>query len=342
MLGPTVSIDYAAKPAVAAMVVGGMSVIERVLRDAARAGAARAIVVADAAALPRLPELAIAVEVVAPGEAASGIGLGGGAVGEIAALDGDTIAGVRISDEASRRRAERALLETCRRPYDGIGDRYVIRTLSLRLTGVLARLGATPNQVTSANIVVGAAACVCAALGTRAGFIAAGALMFVQVVLDSCDGELSRIRHMGSRLGMWLDNVSDDLIDNTFVAALGFGIGGVWQWLGLAAALMRGLVALMIYRDVARAGKPGDVMAFRWWFDDAGDELADRYETKASPLSMLRALGRRDLYVLIWAAACVATVPIVALGLGIGIGVGYFGLGIGHVMASARSARPAA
>lgn len=343
MVGPTVSIDYAAKPAVAAMVVGGMSVLERVLRDAARAGAARAIVVVDAAALPRLPALALAVEVVAPGEAAGGRGPGGGVTaGEIEALDGDTIAGVRISDEASRRRAERALLETCRRPYDGIGDRYVIRTLSLRLTGLLARLGATPNQVTCANIVVGAAACVCAALGTRAGFVAAGALMFLQVVLDSCDGELSRIRHMGSRLGMWLDNVSDDLIDNTFVAALGFGIGGVWQWLGLAAALMRGTVALMIYRDVARAGKPGDVMAFRWWFDDAGDELADRYETRASALSVLRALGRRDLYVLIYAAACMATVPIVALGLGIGIGVGYFGLGIGHVMASARSARPAA
>jgi phosphatidylglycerophosphate synthase len=333
MTATTVSIDYAGNAAVASMVVGGMSVMERVLRDAARAGAGRAIVVGDAAALPRLPALAITVDVIPSGPP-------GAAAAEAAAIPGDTIAGVRISDEASRRRAERALLQTCRRPYDGIGDRYVIRSFSLPLTGLFARLGATPNQVTSANIVVGVSACVLAALGTRLGFALAGALMFVQVVLDSCDGELSRIRHMGSKFGMWLDNVSDDIIDNSFVACLGVGLGGVWMWIGIAFAVLRGMVALMIYRDVARAGKPGDVMAFKWWFDDAGDELAERYDTSTSVLSLVRALGRRDLYVLVWSAACLATFPIVALGLGVGVCGAYFGLGIAHVIVSGRRATP--
>lgn len=321
----SVLVDYRGNAEVAAMRIAGMSVLERVLREAGREGATRAVVVGDAAKLPALPALAVAVEIVAaPPDG-------------IAAIPGDTIAGVRITDEASRRGAERALLQTCRRPYDGVGDRYVIRGVSLRLTGVFARLGLTPNQVTSANIVVGVAACVLAALGHTWSFAAAGALMFMQVVLDSCDGELSRIRYMGSKFGMILDNVSDDVIDNSFVACLGIGLRHAWEplmWIGIGAAVLRGLVALMIYRDVARAGKPGDVMAFKWWFDDADDDLAERFDTsRPSVLSVLRGLGRRDLYVLVWSAACLVTFPVVGLALGVAIGVGYFGLGIFHIFA---------
>ena len=328
MTALTVSIDYADKSAVAAMRIGGMSVLERILRDAARAGATRAVVVGDAAVLPRLPALALTVETLAPGAVPPA---------DAEAIPGDTIAGVRISDERTRKQAERALLQTCRRPYDGIGDRYVIRSVSIPLTGVFARIGLTPNQVTSANIVVGVSACVCAALGTWLGFVLAGTLMFIQVVLDSCDGELSRIRHMGSKFGMWLDNVSDDIIDNSFVACVGVGLGAPWMWIGIAAAVLRGMVALMIYRDVARAGKPGDVMAFKWWFDTAGEELAERYDTSTSVLSMVRALGRRDLYVLVFSASCLALFPYVALGLGAAIGGAYFVLGIIHVIATAKA-----
>jgi hypothetical protein len=110
------------------------------------------------------------------------------------------------------------------------------------------------------------------------------------------------------------------------------------MWIGLGAAGLRSLVALMIYRDVARAGKPGDVMAFKWWFDDAGDELAERFDTsRPSALSMVRALGRRDLYVLVWSASCLATFPVVGLGLGVAIGAGYFGLGIVHILAESST-----
>lgn len=322
----TVSVDYV-DARVAAMQVGGMSVAERVLRDAARAGATRAVVRGDAAALPPLTGLPLTVELVAPAAPLPAAAR---------ALDGDVIAGVRITDEASRRQAERALLESCRRPYDGVGDRYVIRAVSLRLTGLFARLGATPNQVTSANIVVGLTACGFAQHGTRLAFAIAGALMFVQVVLDSSDGELSRIRHLGSKFGMWLDNVSDDVIDNSFIACLGLGLGGVWAPLAVTAAALRGLCALMIYRTVARAGAPGDVMAFHWWFEQADAGLAERYEPRVTPLSIVRGLGRRDLYVLVWSASCLATLPFVGLGLGLALGVAYFGLAVVHVIVTAR------
>lgn len=320
----TVFVDYAGAGRLPSMSVGGMTVAERVLREAARAGAARAIVRGDA--LPPLPPLPLAVELL-PAAAAPPPGA--------AAIAGDVIAGVRITDAASRRAAARALLQGCRRPYDGLADRFVIRAISLRLTGLLCRLPVTPTQITAVNIAVGLAACVAAA---RGAFALAGALFFLQLLLDSCDGELARIRHLHSRFGQWLDNTSDDLIDNLFVAALGLGLGGVWAPIGVAAAAARGLCAVMIHVDVARRGQPGDVMAFRWWFDREGEALGERFEARLTAGSVLRSLGRRDLYGLLWAVLCVAHVPIAALALGVVVSASQFGLAVLHVAAKLRRA----
>jgi len=316
----TIYVDYRGRGSVPAMVVGGMTVVERVLREAARDGADRAVVHGD---IPALPTLGLAVEVRDASEAPPA---------DARPIEGATIAGVTISDEASRRRASRALWRSCRRPHDGLGDKYVIRAISTRISRVLCRLGATPNQVTVANIVIGLAACAIVPAGTRAAFIAAGALMFAQVVLDSCDGELARIRFMHSRIGMILDNGSDDLIDNLFLAMLAIGVGGIWAPIGVAAAVGRGFSAAMIHIDVARRGKAGDILAFRWFFDSEGEQLADRFETKGSVAGTIRAFGRRDLYVLVWAASCVVGVPQIGLVLSIALSTVYFCLAIAHLV----------
>ncbi len=319
----TVFVDYAGS-AVASMTVGGMSVAERVLREAAKSGAARAIVRADM--LPALPALPLELAVIPTFEPPPT---------DATAIAGDVVAGVRVTDEATRRAAQAALLQSCRRPYDGVGDRYVIRPVSLRLTGLLAAAGITPNQVTCANIVVGLTAC--AAAG-GAHFALAGVLMLLQVVLDSCDGELARIRYMHSRLGMWLDNGSDDVIDNLFVAMVGVGLGGAWMPLAIAAGCARGAVAVMIYIELWRAGRPGDVMSFAWWFDKPSEALTERYEDQTTSLvGILRGLGRRDVYVLVWGACCALGFPLGALGLGVGVCATYFGMGVGHVLARRRA-----
>jgi hypothetical protein len=182
-----------------------------------------------------------------------------------------------------------------------------------------------------ANVAVGLAACWYASRGGHLGFALAGALMFLQLVLDSSDGELARIRHRHSRAGMILDNVGDDVVDNLFIAALGVGLGGPWAWIAPLAAGARGLVALMIYVDVARQGQAGDVMAFHWWFDEVDDSPAERFTARVTPLTVVRALGRRDLYGLTFAVTCLAQVPQVALGLGLAICVGYFALAVIHL-----------
>ena len=328
-VGDTVFVDYAQAPRVAGMRVCGMTVIERVLRQAAHTGATRAIVRGDA--LPALPSLPLAVETISATAASPAA----------RAVPGDVIAGIQISDGPTRRRASRALLQTCRRAYDGLGDRFVIRHFSLPLSGVFCRIGVTPNQITWSNVLVGLVACAFAAVGTRLGFVLAGGLMFFQAVLDSCDGEVARLRYLSSKFGMWLDNTSDDLIDNLFIAMLGVGIGGIWLPIGVGAAIAKSLTAIMIHIDVARRGKAGDVMAFKWFFDTAGEELAERFETGTSISGIGRALGRRDAYILIWMVTCSAGVPVVGLLHGVIVALGYFGLAIAHVIVVRRSSASA-
>jgi phosphatidylglycerophosphate synthase len=316
-----VYLDYRGREGVPGMVIGGMTVVERVLREAQRAGAGRAVV---HGVIPAIPKLPIIVELRAPTDAPPT---------DAEPIDAVAIAGVTVTDEESRRRAARALWRSCRRPYDGLGDRYVIRAISTRLSRLLCLLGATPNQVTLVNIAIGFAACAFAATGS---FVVAGALMFAQVVLDSCDGELARIRFMHSRVGMILDNSSDDLIDNLFVAMLGIGIGGIWAPIGVAAAIGRGFSAAMIHIDVARQGKLGDILAFKWFFDSADETLSDRFETKASIIGTARAFGRRDLYVLVWAASCVIGLPLIGLVLSATLSLVYFCLAVAHLVVVRR------
>ena len=201
--------------------------------------------------------------------------------------------GVELRDEAARRSAEWKLMQTCRRPYDGPADRYLWRAISLRITRALTRTRVTPNQVTLLSTLSGLGTCVLlAAYAAKPWALVAAALCVLSaVILDSVDGELARVRHMGSRLGMWFDNLSDDVIDTSLVACMGVAIGGVWLLPALIGAALRAFAALVIYRGAARLGHPGDVLAFRWWFEST-QETEEVYENPLSPMTLLRSLGR--------------------------------------------------
>ena len=141
-------------------------------------------------------------------------------------------------------------------------------------------------------------------------------LLELNSILDSVDGELARLRFQYSKLGQWLDNLSDDIVDNAFIAAVGYGLGGVWWWLGLAAAGGRVLVSVTTYVDVYRRTGTGDVFAFRWWFEGAGTSTDEVYDPKKLT-TWLRSFGRRDTFVFLWMLACVAGLPYWVVGHGL-------------------------
>jgi len=282
-----------------AHVIAGLTALERRIREVAKQGATRAVVAAAPLAFPR--PLPIPVEFVAVGSAPPE-----GARRERA----DVIAGIELADPAARARAEWALIRRMNKSFEGPVDALINWRFSMRITRVLARrsLAVTPNHVTICAILVGLAASLVARRAGYAGFAIAGVMLEVNSILDSCDGELARLRYQYSKLGQWLDNLSDDIVDNLFLVAVGAGLGGVWSWLGIAAAAGRLVVAVTTYLDVYRRTGTGDVFAFRWWFE-TGKATADDVYDPTSPITWLRSFGRRDTYVFVWMIALVGNLP---------------------------------
>lgn len=273
--------------------IGGLSALERRIREVARQGATRAVIAAAPVAFGR--PLPIPVEFVPVGSPPPD-----GARRERA----DVIAGIELGDEAARRRAEWAVIRGMNKSFEGPVDALINWRFSMRITRVLARrsLAVTPNHVTIAAIAVGLLAAWLASAGGHARGAIAGVLLELNSILDSCDGELARLRYQYSRLGQWLDNLSDDVVDNVFLIAVGCGLGGAWRWLALAAAGGRWLVAGATYLAVYRRTGTGDVFAFRWWFESDKPTADDVYDPR-SPITWLRSFGRRDTYVFVWMIA---------------------------------------
>lgn len=290
-------------------VVGGLTALERRVREVARDGATRAVVAAPPVAFPR--PLPIPVEFVPVGTAAPP---------DARRERADVVAGVELGDEAARRRAEWALIRRMNKSFEGPVDALINWRFSMRITRLLARrsLAVTPNHVTIAAILVGLAASLIASRAGHAMLALAGVLLQLNSILDSCDGELARLRYQYSRLGQWLDNLSDDVVDNAFIVAVGFAIGGGWRHLALAAAGGRLLVALTTYLDVHRKTGTGDVFAFRWWFE-SGKATADDVYDPSSPITWLRSFGRRDTYVFVWMVALLCGAPWWVVGHGLAI-----------------------
>lgn len=283
-----------------ALKLGGITALERRVREVAKQGATRAIMAGERVDFPR--PLPIAVEFVAAGSPPPP---------DARRERADVIAGIELVDEAARKRAEWALIRRMNKSFEGPVDALINWRFSMRLTRVLSQrsLAVTPNHVTLTAIAIGLFASWVASRGPWSMFALAGVMLEINSILDSVDGELARLRFQYSKVGQWLDNLSDDIVDNLFIAAVGAGLGGIWQWLGIAAALGRVLVSVTTYVSVYRRTGTGDVFAFRWWFESDKATADDVYDP-TSPITWLRTFGRRDTYVFVWMIALCGGLPI--------------------------------
>lgn len=145
-----------------------------------------------------------------------------------------------VDDEAVR-------LRTAVKSRDGFFTTYCISPYSRYIARWCARRGLTPNQVTTASLLVALIAAGCAATGTRTGFVAAGLLLLFSFVLDCTDGQLARYSLQYSTLGAWLDATFDRAKEYAYYAGLALGAaqGGDDVW-----ALALGAMVLQTSRHV--------------------------------------------------------------------------------------------
>jgi phosphatidylglycerophosphate synthase len=145
-----------------------------------------------------------------------------------------------VDDEAVR-------LRSAVKSRDGFFTTHFVSPYSRYLARWCARRGMTPNQVTTASLLVALIAAACAATGTRPGYIAAGVLLIASFVLDCTDGQLARYSLQYSTLGAWLDATFDRAKEYAYYAGLALGAarGGDDVW-----ALALGAMVLQTCRHV--------------------------------------------------------------------------------------------
>ena len=118
---------------------------------------------------------------------------------------------------------DNVLLESSVKGVDGFFTTFFVSPYSKYIARWAARRGLTPNQVTTASMLIGALAAAAFATGERWGLIAGAVLLQVSFTTDCVDGQLARYTRQFSRLGGWLDSVFDRTKE--YVAFAGLAIG---------------------------------------------------------------------------------------------------------------------
>ncbi|WP_404817170.1 DUF5941 domain-containing protein [Streptomyces thermolineatus] len=208
-------VDPVARPALEAAVVRAGAVLPDVLVDFVEAEGV----------VPRRPELGVLVAGV-PADGPSRAE----AEGAVAAVDG-----------------EKVRLRSAVKARDGFTTTFLVSPYSKYLARWCARRGFTPNQVTTASLLVALVAAGFAATGTRTGFAVSGVLLMASFVLDCTDGQLARYALKYSKLGAWLDATFDRAKEYAYYAGLALGAarGGDDVW-----ALALGAMVLQTCRHV--------------------------------------------------------------------------------------------
>ena len=225
--------------------------------------------------------------------------------------DGGRGFALRVTNRDSWKRAHRALLVSLRKPIDGFVSRNLNRHVSTFISSYLVRTGIPPNYFTFVFLLVGVAGAFFAAMGEPWWALVLGGFLFqAQSILDGCDGEIARLTYRFSYTGQWLDSIGDDLTNYLFCLGLAIGqarvTGQDWLYvLGVATLVAQVIASGVLYHRMFR-WKTGDMLAIPdLMTKDSGGE-------PGPVLGFLRALTKRDVFVLIVATVTALQLPIVA------------------------------
>jgi hypothetical protein len=207
--------------------------------------------------------------------------------------------------------AKRALLQQSIKPLsiDGLICFLLVRRLSVRISALLLETPLTPNQITGLSTVAGLAAAACVAVGFWPWAPIGGALLFLSLVLDNCDGEVARVKYQFSTWGAWFDIYSDFVVNVAFMIGMAVGAYRVFDeplylYAGAFTAFAMSFYNGTVFRYIHRLGIP-DEFLFKWWFDLEAEARGKPETAPEAPppsrlgeaLSVLKYAGRRDFFI---------------------------------------------
>jgi phosphatidylglycerophosphate synthase len=149
-------------------------------------------------------------------------------------------------------------------------------------------------------------------------------------ILDGVDGELARVRFEQSKLGEWIDTVSDDLSNALFYGGLSLAAarlpspGPTLGALGAAGVVLQLLTMALYYAELARLGR-GDFYAL-----GVGGEAKGPKGPVARVVTAVGYATKKDFFIFAFlVAAALGVLPWALVPIAIGTALTFFaGLGL--------------
>jgi choline kinase/phosphatidylglycerophosphate synthase len=137
--------------------------------------------------------------------------------------------------------AERSLVRSLGKPTDGFISRHFNRKISTRISSLLAKTPLTPNQLSISTMFVCVIAAWFVSQPDYLGLAIGGILFQFASIIDGCDGEVAKLKFLGSQFGEWVDTVADNISYVVFFSAF---VYGVYQYSGEARVFTVAWLAL--------------------------------------------------------------------------------------------------
>jgi CDP-L-myo-inositol myo-inositolphosphotransferase len=144
---------------------------------------------------------------------------------------------------------------------DGFVSQYLNRPISRAVSKVFSRTSVSPNQISVVCFLLGLLGAGALALTSAWAWMIGGLLIQLASILDGCDGEIARIKHLQSSRGAWLDTMLDRYADLAVGIAVTFAASRLysapWIWPTGLVAIMSFLLASYVTKEYElRFGKP--------------------------------------------------------------------------------------
>ncbi|MCG8416813.1 MAG: CDP-alcohol phosphatidyltransferase family protein [Proteobacteria bacterium] len=219
---------------------------------------------------------------------------------------------IAAHDRRSLRQAERLLVTSLRKIGDGLMSRWLNRRFSLFLSHYLCRTPIKPNHITAVCFLSALCGGIVMAQGGYAAAVVGILLFEFGSLLDGCDGELSRLKYQGSRLGQWMDTVTDDAGNVFFLIGASVNL----HQAGIAWALPVGAIAVIAfvttqstqYYFLLKVYDSGDLAAIPWAFQGPPEVPPDEDERSLLHriVANLPKVLRRDFFLSVFVVLVIA------------------------------------
>jgi 1L-myo-inositol 1-phosphate cytidylyltransferase / CDP-L-myo-inositol myo-inositolphosphotransferase len=207
--------------------------------------------------------------------------------------------------------AQRALIRSLGKPTDGFVSRHFNRKISTRLSSLLVKTPLTPNQLSISTMFICFIAAWFVAQPDYLSLAIAGVIFQFASIVDGCDGEVAKLKFLGSQFGEWVDTVADNISYLVFFSAFVYGhfhFTGDPMVLTLAWVALGGMMTAvsLIYLYLRMSGS-GSIVSFaqafsnevpeekRGWFHRFSERIkfASRRDYFAAMFCVLAVLNAR-------------------------------------------------